>query len=256
VTTDQRPERPKSVPGLSAALVAGGYAHCFSTTEHEVGGVLVGEFADEGPPIVHSLIPARHAAEGASDLTFTQQSWEDIHARMDREFSGLTIVGWYHTHPGYGLFLSAQDQFIHENFFQNPSQIAVVIDPLAGEEAVYRWNGNTLVEHDRSPCAVRDPKALSARVRSTQAAQPRPDLVPLRAGPARPRSPRSVNRRPQQTPSQRSSRRSRARPASNGRSQVRSDPFGLGEHARPAVAVCVAVIVVSVAVILWALMLR
>ncbi len=29
----------------------------------------------------------------------------------------IDIVGWYHTHPSFGIFLSHHDLFIHQNFF-------------------------------------------------------------------------------------------------------------------------------------------
>ncbi len=39
-------------------------------------------------------------------------------------------MGWYHTHPDFGIFLSDRDRFIHEHFFSGPGQVAHVIDPI------------------------------------------------------------------------------------------------------------------------------
>ena len=36
----------------------------------------------------------------------------------------LKIVGWYHTHPGFGVEFSEMDLFIQQNFFGGPAQIA------------------------------------------------------------------------------------------------------------------------------------
>jgi proteasome lid subunit RPN8/RPN11 len=42
----------------------------------------------------------------------------------------LEIVGWYHTHPGLGIFLSEQDLFVAGHFFPAPYQLSLVIDPI------------------------------------------------------------------------------------------------------------------------------
>jgi proteasome lid subunit RPN8/RPN11 len=41
------------------------------------------------------------------------------------------MVGWYHTHPDWGVFLSSMDMFICDNFF-NKLDVAYVIDPWRG----------------------------------------------------------------------------------------------------------------------------
>jgi hypothetical protein len=47
------------------------------------------------------------------------------------------LVGWYHSHPGHGVFLSAYDQFIQNQFFPSEGQVAMVIDPQTGEEGLF-----------------------------------------------------------------------------------------------------------------------
>jgi proteasome lid subunit RPN8/RPN11 len=154
---------PVEIPGLAAALEGDVYEHAYATTDCEVGGVFVGLPGRNGPPRISGSIRALHAAEHASELTFTQNSWEHIHEVIERDHLGRQIVGWYHTHPGYGLFLSEQDRFIHRNFFQDPGQIAVVVDPIAGQEAVYRWDGAAIVEHYTRPCAYAPPHPPPSR---------------------------------------------------------------------------------------------
>jgi hypothetical protein len=48
-------------------------------------------------------------------------------------------VGWYHTHPDYGIFLSGQDLFIHRNFFDQPLQVAYVVDPIRQTRGFFQW---------------------------------------------------------------------------------------------------------------------
>jgi proteasome lid subunit RPN8/RPN11 len=113
-----------------------------ASSEREVGGVLVGRVLRDGagPYVrVETTIDALHAEEKGAELTFTHATWDHIHQEMDRTHPTRRIVGWYHTHPGFGIFLSERDQFIHKSFFNLPFQIAVVYDPKSREHGVFCW---------------------------------------------------------------------------------------------------------------------
>lgn len=110
--------------------------HCFSETKLEVGGFLVGHTKDN-QTIVTAAYPAQHTRQGQTQLTFTHESWDAIHKEVDSEKGNETLIGWYHSHPGFGVFLSDYDQFIQHSFFADPSHIALVVDPIAGERGVF-----------------------------------------------------------------------------------------------------------------------
>jgi proteasome lid subunit RPN8/RPN11 len=162
------------VSGLDATLDRDVYRHCFSRFDREVGGVLVGTIDGVGPSHVIGAIPALQATESAASITFTQEAWSFIHRTLDTAFPGCEILGWYHTHPGYGLFLSAQDVFIQTNFFNGPSQIAVVIDPAAGQEAVFAWRGGEIVRIIERPTRFRGTGNAGAGGGATDAVRVRP----------------------------------------------------------------------------------
>lgn len=133
---------------LSPELLGMVEEHVASDVEREVGGVLVGKF--EGDVAVTSaVIPALAAVGSTANVTFTQEVWEDIHQRIDQDYLGCQIVGWYHSHPGFGIFLSAYDLFIHENFFPSAGHLALVVDPLAGEAGWFGWRDGSIVEIER-----------------------------------------------------------------------------------------------------------
>ena len=44
-----------------------------------------------------------------AEVTFTHETWNKINAEMDSRFAHLAIVGWYHSHPDFGVFLSDRD---------------------------------------------------------------------------------------------------------------------------------------------------
>ncbi len=125
-------------PLVHAAL----WRHATLDTTVEICGVLVGSWhRDEAGPFVKVVESIR--GEGAetkfAEVTFTHQTWAKINSEMDTRFSELAIVGWYHTHPDFGIFLSDRDRFIHEHFFSGPGQIAHVIDPIRKIEGVFLW---------------------------------------------------------------------------------------------------------------------
>jgi proteasome lid subunit RPN8/RPN11 len=111
----------------------------------EVGGILVGEvFRDENGPFIQvdDIIEALHAEESGTELTFTHATWNHIHQQMDTVHAGKRIIGWYHTHPNFGVFLSERDRFIQQSFFDLPFQIALVYDPVRRQHGIFSWREN------------------------------------------------------------------------------------------------------------------
>jgi proteasome lid subunit RPN8/RPN11 len=133
-----------TVPGLDREIREAIYDHIFAHDDHEVGGILVGRLGNGHLPEVTGMIAALEADGQRASVTFTHDAWAMIHATMDEEIAGEQIVGWYHSHPGFGIFLSNYDRFIHDNFFSDPHQIAYVVDPHAGTEGVFHWDNGSL----------------------------------------------------------------------------------------------------------------
>lgn len=116
--------------------------HCYENPNIEVGGVLLGGVyrspgvggADDLPidfiEIMDSIRAERTNAT-VGQLEFTPESWARINRERDEKYAHLQIVGWYHTHPGHDVFLSNQDRFIHNNFFAQDFQLALVLDTHA-----------------------------------------------------------------------------------------------------------------------------
>jgi 26S proteasome regulatory subunit N11 len=47
------------------------------------------------------------------------------------------VVGWYHSHPGFGCWLSSVDCNTQQSFEQlNPRAVAVVVDPIQSVKCV------------------------------------------------------------------------------------------------------------------------
>jgi len=124
------------------------YSH--SDMHHEVGGFLLGDlYSDCTRPYieVNKFCPAEEAKSRAASFTFTHETWAAVHREIDEEHPDLRIVGWHHTHPGFGIFLSGYDLFIHRNYFGEWWQVAMVVDPQQQEMAIFQWTGDEIEPH-------------------------------------------------------------------------------------------------------------
>ena len=117
--------------------------HSRSSMKAEVCGVLIGSI-DAERMVVEACIAGVNAAQGGAHVTFTQDTWGHIYQIKDKEYPDARIVGWYHSHPGFGVFLSEHDLFIQENFFSDPQQVAWVYDPHTDEEGCFGWVGGKI----------------------------------------------------------------------------------------------------------------
>jgi proteasome lid subunit RPN8/RPN11 len=148
--TEKAKVRRRTFPGpagaqesLRIAMTRDAYAeltaHAKESLNAEICGVLVGELCEDGEGqfvSVEGTIRGTAAKKGSTHVTFTQETWNQIHEEKDRDHPKRQIVGWYHTHPGFGVEFSEMDMFIQRNFFSGASQIAFVTDPLGGQEAI------------------------------------------------------------------------------------------------------------------------
>jgi proteasome lid subunit RPN8/RPN11 len=126
------------------------YRHGHGSPSVEVCGVLVGNVYhdDAGPYLyIEASIRGEHAGSQDAQVTFTAATWTHVQDEMDRHHPDRRMLGWYHTHPRFGIFLSGMDLFIQQNFFGLPWQVAFVYDPVGGDEGVFIWReGNPVRE--------------------------------------------------------------------------------------------------------------
>jgi proteasome lid subunit RPN8/RPN11 len=101
-----------------------------------VGGWLIGKWrADRSSGaqfiVVEATLPAPYTRHGGAYLTFTQDTQVALHQMMEEKHPGKDLVGWYHTHPRMGVFLSEYDTWLHRHFFPEPYQVALVVEPYS-----------------------------------------------------------------------------------------------------------------------------
>lgn len=118
-----------------------------SDTSKELGSILIGEYSEElgkTHVVISDYIEARYTDASASTLTFTHETWDYVHREHESKYPNKKIIGWQHTHPNYGIFLSNYDLFIQENFFNMPFQIAYVIDPIQNIRGFFQWKNGRI----------------------------------------------------------------------------------------------------------------
>lgn len=97
----------------------------------EVMGLMLGEFVDDFTVRVVDVFAMPQSGTGVSveavDPVF-QQKMMDMLTQTGRSES---VVGWYHSHPGFGCWLSSVDINTQQSFEQlTPRAVAVVVDPI------------------------------------------------------------------------------------------------------------------------------
>src|SRR2546423_7842937 len=117
--------------------------HALSDTSVELGGVLLGSrYKDaDGRPfvVITESLRAQHYESTKGSFKFTHETWSAITRQRQRFPPELQMVGWYHTHPDWGVFLSGMDLFICHNFFSQKLDVAYVIDPCRGDRGMFQW---------------------------------------------------------------------------------------------------------------------
>ena len=120
-----------------------------SDTAKELGSILLGDYTQQGDAlhvVITDYIEAKFTDASAATLTFTHETWDYIHGEHAKRFPDKKIIGWQHTHPSYGIFLSNYDLFIQENFFDLPFQIAYVIDPVQDLRGFFQWKDGKVMK--------------------------------------------------------------------------------------------------------------
>ena len=96
----------------------------------EVIGLVRGYYKDETTLIINETFPIREGDE--KHVSFTDDDYAFFSKIPLDEKKKEFIIGWYHSHPGFGLFLSPIDIKTHALSFQlsNPNALALIFDPI------------------------------------------------------------------------------------------------------------------------------
>lgn len=129
-TNEKVPDTSETIQISSLALLKM-LKHGRAGIPMEVMGLMLGEFVDDFTIKVVDVFAMPQSGTGvtveAVDPVFQTQMMDTLAITGRTE----TVVGWYHSHPGFGCWLSNVDISTQSAFEQlNKRSVAVVIDPI------------------------------------------------------------------------------------------------------------------------------
>ena len=86
---------------------------------------------------------SKNKVHSLGSFNFSEDIWTEMLEIKDSQFDNLRIVGWFHSHPGHGIFFSSKDIFIQQGYFNLPWQIAMIYDP-------YQNTGGFFISENKS----------------------------------------------------------------------------------------------------------
>ncbi|GMR48589.1 hypothetical protein PMAYCL1PPCAC_18783, partial [Pristionchus mayeri] len=116
---------------ISALALLKMLKHARSGVPLEVMGLMLGEFVDDFTISVVDVFAMPQSGTSVSvesvDPAYQAQMLELLGRTSRKEM----VVGWYHSHPGFGCWLSSVDQHTQQTFETlHKRAIAVVVDPI------------------------------------------------------------------------------------------------------------------------------
>jgi proteasome lid subunit RPN8/RPN11 len=112
-------------------------SHVGDDHSREQAGLLYGTFDAASSTAV---LDAHAIADFTASLTHVRmhrRAWPLIWSTTAGRNPELVIVGWYHSHPGHGIYLSETDRRTQETWFRRLDHIALVVDPVAKRMGVF-----------------------------------------------------------------------------------------------------------------------
>ncbi|MHA2128754.1 MAG: Mov34/MPN/PAD-1 family protein [Promethearchaeota archaeon] len=127
-----------------------GYAHRYANNSlssdkwREVYGILIGSIENDKDVIVKDAIPM--VVGDRAGVKYENKQYVDmaqidatVFERSIQDERNDFIIGWFHTHPGFGFFFSPIDQLTHLGYqLPNPYAVALIFDHTErGSDAHY-----------------------------------------------------------------------------------------------------------------------
>ena len=97
----------------------------------EHGAFLLGDYSrtesGQYDITIDHLILVEAEEQSITNIQFGSAAWLTLDNALE-DNPGSKIVGWFHTHPGHGIFLSRDDLNVSYTYFNKPYQIALLLD--------------------------------------------------------------------------------------------------------------------------------
>lgn len=110
----------------------------------EALGLLVGDvycFKGKEFIVVEDYITGKNASTSFS-TKFEKKAFSEMVEQLLKKHGDKIIVGWAHSHPSFGCFLSSTDIEAQKKFFPEDFHAALVIDPIRKEKKFFKLEGD------------------------------------------------------------------------------------------------------------------
>ncbi len=101
----------------------------------EIGGFLIGKITRDKIIVTRATFPRQRGSR--THVYINDADMAILAEELAERGTGEVIIGWHHTHPGLGVFMSGTDvstQLRYQAFF--PEAIALVMDPIKFSETL------------------------------------------------------------------------------------------------------------------------
>lgn len=119
----------------------------FAGRNLETMGFLVGDrfsFSGKEYTVVRDMVSGELDATPSS-VKFERQGFKTLFEKLDT-MGEYVLLGWYHSHPGYGCFMSSVDMQTQSEMFRERYHVAIVVDPVNRDFRVFRVEEGRLYE--------------------------------------------------------------------------------------------------------------
>ena len=104
--------------------------HLKSSPTQAIFGFLVGDvYRDPETGVLYTVIDKTlklsQPIYGDKTEVVVSRLWDRMQEQLKK--AAGTLLGWYHSHPGQGGFLTAHDVETHDKFFTDPWQVAILV---------------------------------------------------------------------------------------------------------------------------------
>ncbi|EDO06698.1 26S proteasome regulatory subunit family protein [Babesia bovis T2Bo] len=97
----------------------------------EVMGLMLGEFIDDYTIVVVDVFSMPQSGNSVSVEAVDPVYQTEMKDKLKLTGRPEVVVGWYHSHPGFGCWFSGTDINTQQSFEQlNPRAVGIVIDPI------------------------------------------------------------------------------------------------------------------------------
>ncbi len=161
------PENSKVVIYIDKQAYDDIHRHGAANPQREVVGILLGNVSEDSTGKyrvdIVGIVKSESAPGNQTQAQFTHEVWLQLVESAQRNYPNQKVVGWYHTHPGFGAFMSDDDINSHRVAFSHPWHVAAVCDPIKNELCFFGWDGSeikTIKGFYTYEVPVKEPKPL------------------------------------------------------------------------------------------------